>query len=125
MLAAVDLGVRPPRFFRIAASLLDHILGIEPALQMPATEFALLVFLVTRALPGLLDLHLVMRKLRRSLRARSCNFASRQRTYPRLRGVSAAGLPLRTSLYSKAKAKGQVLRCRMLGVFSTGDPAPE
>src|SRR6266853_6097818 len=91
MLAPVDLGIRTPGFFRIAASLFDDILGIEPALQMPTTEFALLVFLVTRALPSLLDLHLVMRKLRRSLRSRSCNFASRQRTYPRLRGACADG----------------------------------
>jgi hypothetical protein len=32
-----------------------------------------------------------MRKLRRSLRARSCNFASCQSAYPRSRGAHAAG----------------------------------
>jgi hypothetical protein len=58
---------------------------------MAAAELAFLVFLVAGALPGLLDLNFVMRKLRGSLRARSGDFASRQRTYPRSRGARAAG----------------------------------
>src|ERR1022692_499091 len=91
VLAAVDLGIRPPGLFRVAAGLLDHILRVEPAFQMAAAEFALFVFLVAGALTGLLDLDLMVGKLGRSLRARRSNFASRQRTYPRSRGARAAG----------------------------------
>jgi len=58
VLAAVNLGIRSPGLFRVAASLLNHVLGVKPALQMAATEFAFFVFLVAGALPGLLDLTL-------------------------------------------------------------------
>ena len=55
MLAAINFRIRPPGLFGIAASLLEHIRGVEPALQMSAAEFALGVFLVTGTLPRLLD----------------------------------------------------------------------
>ena len=61
---------------------------------MAPAEFAFLVFLVAGALPVLLDLDLMMGKLGRSLRTRSGDFASRQRTCPRSRGASAAGFGL-------------------------------
>jgi hypothetical protein len=69
MFAAINFGIRPPGLFGVAASLLDHIFRVEPALQMSAAEFSLFVLLVAGALPRLLNLDLVMGKLRRSLRA--------------------------------------------------------
>src|ERR1700678_1277605 len=54
MFAAVALGIRSPGFLRVAASLLDDILRVEPAFQMSAAELALLIFLVAGTLPGLL-----------------------------------------------------------------------
>jgi len=89
--AAVDFRIPSPGFFGVAAGLLDHVSPVGPALQMAAAELAFLVLLVAGALPVLFDLDLVMGKLRRSLRARSGHFASRQRTYPRSRGARAAG----------------------------------
>jgi hypothetical protein len=90
VLTAVNFGVRPPGFFNVAAGLLDHVSSVGPAFQMAAAELAFLVLLVAGALPVLFDLDLMMGKLRRSLRARSSDFASRQRTYPRSRGARAA-----------------------------------
>ena len=90
MLATVDFGVLAPGFFRVATGLLNHIRSVEPALQMSAAELAFLVLLVAGALSRLLNLDLVMRKLRRSLPVRSGHFARRQRTYPRSRGARAA-----------------------------------
>src|SRR5258708_2830742 len=46
---------------------------------MTAAELSFFVFFVAGALPRLFDLDLVLRKLRRSLRSRSADFASRQR----------------------------------------------
>jgi hypothetical protein len=88
----VDFGVWSPGFFGVPAGLLDYVFGIEPAFQMAAAELALLIFLVTGTLSRLLDFDLVMRKLGRCLRVRSHDFASRQRSYPRLRGALAAGV---------------------------------
>ena len=59
---------------------------------MSAAELAFLVLLVAGTLSRFLNLDLVMRKLRRSSRVRSGHFARRQRTYPRSRGASAAGI---------------------------------
>ena len=101
MLAAVDLGVFAPSFLCVATGLFDHIRGVEPALQMSAAELPFFVLLVAGTLSRLLNLDLVMRKLRRSLCARSGHFARRQRTYPRSRGASAAGVALRAQLYLK------------------------
>jgi hypothetical protein len=62
----------------------------------------------------------MMRELRRSLRTRCRDFASRQRL-TLVRGISAAVLrrsqALRASLYSNQTASQRV-RCRMLCVFS-------
>src|SRR5260370_38360636 len=92
MLAPVDFGVLAPGFFRVATCLLNHIRSVEPALQMSAAELAFLVLLVAGTLSRFLNLDLVMRKLGRSSRVRSGHFARRQRTYPRSRGASAAGI---------------------------------
>ena len=101
MLAAVDFGVFAPGFLCVATGLLNHVRSVEPTLQMSAAELAFLVLLVTGSLSRFLNLDLVMRKLRRSLRVRSGDFARRQRTYPRSRGASAAGVGLRAPLYLK------------------------
>src|ERR1700683_2351040 len=98
VLATIDLSIRAPGLFRVPASLFQDVGGIEPALQMAATEFSLLIFLVAGALPRLLDLDLVLGKLRNILRARSGHFASRQRTYPRWSGPNAARFSLTRSL---------------------------
>src|SRR5216683_7269091 len=101
MLAAVDFGILAPRFLSVATGLLDHIRSVEPALQMSAAELAFLVLLVAGTLSRLLNLDLVMRKLRRSLRVGSGHFARRQRTYL----IRAAPAPpesaLRAPLYLK------------------------
>ena len=68
MFAAIDFGIRSPGLLGIATGLLDHVRGVEPALQVSAAEFALGVFLVAGTLARLLDLHFVMRKLGRSSR---------------------------------------------------------
>src|SRR5690349_23174474 len=73
--AAINLRIRPPGLFGVTAGLLEHIRGVEPALQMSAAELALGVFLVTGALPWLLDFYFVMRELRWS----GCGFGRRQR----------------------------------------------
>ncbi len=118
MLAAVDFGIRSPGLFGIAARLLDYIFGVEPALQMPTAELAFLILLVAGALPSLFGLDRVMGKLGRSLRARSCNFASRQRTYPRTRGARAAGFGLTNVIVLEAETRGQSPRYRILGLRS-------
>jgi hypothetical protein len=56
---------------------------------MPAAEFALFIFLVAGALPSLLDLDFVMRKLRRSLRRRRGDF-TRCQGLTLVRAASAA-----------------------------------
>src|SRR5208283_1288809 len=98
--------------------LLDHIGRVEPALQVAAAKLSFFVFLVAGALPSLLDFHFVMGKLRRSVRARSGDFASRQRFIL----VCAARPPpdsaLRTSLYSKAKAEPKPADVVSLGLIS-------
>src|SRR3979411_1467732 len=91
MLAAVDLGIRTPRLLRVPAGLLQYVNGIEPPLQVPAAELTLFIFLVARTLPCLLDLDLMMRKLRRSFGSRGRDFARRQWTYPHSCGARAAG----------------------------------
>ena len=64
MLAAVNFGVFAPGFFHVSASLLDHVIAIEPTLQMSTAEFALFVLLIAGTLIELLDLYLVFGKLR-------------------------------------------------------------
>jgi ABC-type multidrug transport system fused ATPase/permease subunit len=108
MFAAVDFGVCTPGFFGIAAGLLDYVLAVEPALQMTAAKFSFFVLLVTRTLPSLLDFDFMMRKLRRSLRARSCDFASCQGTHLRCAALAPpesvfGSTVVRASLYSKEK----------------------
>jgi hypothetical protein len=63
MLAAVDLGVAAIGLFHVTACLLQHIIGIIPALQMAAAQLTLLVFLVTGALSRLLYFDFMMREL--------------------------------------------------------------
>ena len=46
MFAAIDFRIAAPGFLHIAASLFQHIVGIEPALKMSAAELALFVLLV-------------------------------------------------------------------------------
>src|SRR5206468_6953104 len=65
MLAAVDLGMLAIGFLHVAAILLDDVGHIEPALQVTTAQLALLVSLVAGALPLLLELYLVVRKLLR------------------------------------------------------------
>jgi len=98
MLAAVYLGVFAPSFLCVATGLFDHIRGVEPALQMSAAELPFFVLLVAGTLSRLLNLDLVMRKLRRSLCVRSGHFARRQSTCPRSRGASAAGVGLTSAI---------------------------
>ena len=98
MFAAIDLSLRSPGFFSIAAGLLDYVLAVEPALQMAAAEFSFFVLLVAGALPCLLDLDLMVGELRNILRARSGYFASRQGRTPRSSGPNAAGFGLTRSL---------------------------
>jgi hypothetical protein len=86
VLAAIDFRIRSPGLFGITASLLEHIRGVEPALQMSAAELALGVSLVTGALPWLLDFYFVMWELRWS----GCGFARGQEKSSSLR-QSAAG----------------------------------
>src|ERR1700693_5960584 len=88
MFATIYFRIRPPGFFGVAARLLDHIRGVEPALQMSATELALGVFFVTGSLSRLLEFYFVMRKLRRG----GCyGFGRGQRNSPRCCGKCAAG----------------------------------
>src|SRR5579862_8568357 len=76
VLAAINLGIFSPGFFRVAALLLQHIVGVEPALQMSAAELALFVLLVAGPLSALLELHFVMRQLGNSYRASGHVFPS-------------------------------------------------
>src|SRR5215471_14762862 len=77
MFATVDFSVRSPRLFRVAALLLNNVVGVEPALQVSPAELALLVLLVAGTLAGLLDLDFVMGKLRyRCCRVGSCQEVS-------------------------------------------------
>src|SRR5450432_1388976 len=80
--AAVDFGLRSPGFLHVAALALDGVGHVGPELQMAAAEFSLFVFLVAGALPGLLDLDLVVRELLHILGAGNGYFTGRQRTYP-------------------------------------------
>lgn len=100
MLTAVHFGIRSPGFFGVTARLLDDIRAIEPAFQVSAARFAFFVFLVASALPCLLDLHFMMRELRRGLRAGSRHFA-RCQGLTLVRADRAAGVSLRASLYPK------------------------
>ena len=61
--AAVNLCLFAPSLFYISASLLDDIIGVEPALEVSATEFSLLVLFITGTLIQLLDFHFVLGKL--------------------------------------------------------------
>jgi hypothetical protein len=79
MLATVDLGIRSPGLFNIPTSLLHHVSPVRPPLQVAAAEFSLFIFFVAGTLSRLLDFDFMVGKLRRSLRARSCDFTSRQR----------------------------------------------
>src|SRR3954468_852813 len=87
--AAIDLRVAAPGLFRISASLLQNVFAIEPALQVSAAKFTLLVFFVAGALTLFLDLHFVIWKLRNVLSAGSGHFASSQGRTPFL----CAGMP--------------------------------
>src|SRR5437870_8272485 len=68
---------------------------------MPAAEFSLLIFLVAGPLPVLLDFDFVMRKLGRSLRTRSRDFARCQSHYPHSRGPNAARIGLTSAIVSE------------------------
>ena len=81
---------------------------------MSAAEFALFIFLVAGALPGLLDLHFVMRELRRSLCRRRGDF-TRCQGLTLVRAASAAEFALTSVIVSEvseiatasASAEGQ------------------
>src|SRR5450755_606433 len=72
--AAIDFGIRSPRFLDAAALPFDDIGGVEPALQMSAAEFALFVLLIAGALAGFLDLYFMVGKLRDCRRDSGCDF---------------------------------------------------
>ena len=114
MLAAIHFGIRPPGFFCIAACLLDHVRGVEPALQVSTTELALFVFLVAGPLSNFFDLNFVMRKLCRGLHARARHFARRQRSYPRSCGTCAAVFGP-TNVIVLERLGELKAACRMLG----------
>ena len=63
MLAAIHFRTGSPGFLGVAAGLLYNVGGIKPALEMASAEFTLGILFVAGTLPGLLDFHLVMRKL--------------------------------------------------------------
>jgi hypothetical protein len=67
---------------------------------MSGARLALFIFLVAGALPGLLDLYFVTRKLRRSFYRRRGDFA-RCQALTLVRAASAAKFALRASLYPK------------------------
>jgi len=102
MFAAIDFGIASPSLLHITASLLQHIGGIEPALEMPATELAFLVLLVAGPLSRLLDFDLVVGELRGSLCARGYGSASGQRIYPRRGGPCAARFGYEPSILLEA-----------------------
>src|SRR5712671_5992707 len=62
--ATINFPVGPPCLLNAAALLLEHVGGVEPALQVSAAEFALVVCFVAGALTRLLDLDLMVGKLR-------------------------------------------------------------
>src|ERR1019366_4926587 len=62
---AIDFGIGSPSFLHAAALLLEHIDRVEPALQVPAAEFSLVVFLVAGTLARFLDLNFVFGKLQK------------------------------------------------------------
>src|SRR5271155_1777066 len=84
MFAAIDFGVTSPSFFHIAASLLQNIGDVEPALKMPAAKLAFFILLVAGSLSRLLNLDLVLGKLDRSQCARSDGCS--QKVHPRSSG---------------------------------------
>src|SRR5581483_1033430 len=84
MLAAIDLGIRSPRFLRTPTLLLQHVRGVKPAFKMTAAEFPLLVLLITRTLGKFLDLYFVIRELRWSVH-RSGQWSLPSRHSPELR----------------------------------------
>lgn len=84
MFAAIDLSISSPSLLHVAASLFQHIGRIEPVLEMPAAELAFLVLLIASPLSRLLDFHLVVSELRRSLRARG--YGCSQKVHPRSSG---------------------------------------
>jgi hypothetical protein len=99
MFAAIDFRIAPPGFLHIAASLLQHIRGVEPALQVSTAKLAFLVLLVAGPLSRLLDLDLVVGKLRRSqcARGRGCG----QKVHPLFERLSR-GIQLRSSILLEA-----------------------
>jgi hypothetical protein len=108
MLAAINFGVRPPGFFHVTTGLFEHVDPVRPALQMAAAEFAFFILLVAGALPGLLDLYFVTRKLRRSLGVGSGDFASRQRLTS-LRLKPAAGFGLTSAIVLEDERRTQAI----------------
>lgn len=107
MLAAIHFGVRTPGFFRVAAGMLDYVLRVEPAFQVAAAEFAFFVFFVAGTLSGLLNFDFMMRKLRRSLRSRGRDFASRQSTHLYSCGARAAGFGPTSVIVLEAQSRAQ------------------
>ena len=84
MFAAIDFSIAPPSLLYITASLLQNIGRIEPAFEMPAAELTFFIFFIAGPLSRLLDFHLVVWKLRRSLRANS--YCCSQKVHPRSGG---------------------------------------
>jgi len=84
MFAAIDFGIAAPGLLHIAASLLQQIGGVEPALEMAATELAFLILLVAGALSWFLDFDFVIGELRGSRCARS--YGCGQKVHPRSGG---------------------------------------
>jgi hypothetical protein len=98
MFAAIHFCIAPPGLLHIAASLLQRVGGVKPALEMPSAKLALLVLLVASPLSRLLHFDFVVRKLRSSLCPRGYGSASGQRIYPRRRGPCAARFTYETSI---------------------------
>src|ERR1700690_2385452 len=87
---------------------------------MPTTEFSLFVFLVTGALPGLLDLDLVVGKLRNILGAGSGYFAGRQRTYLSFERPKRRRIQPNAAIVTETRSPKHSPQCGMLGRFDTG-----
>lgn len=121
MFAAINLGIVAPGLLYVTTSLFQHVRSVEPALEMPAAELSLGILLVAGTLPRLLDLDLVMRKLRRSLRSGGCGCG--QGIYPRRSGRMAAGFGCELFILLEAFG-GMPCGVQANGFFGGGCSAP-
>jgi hypothetical protein len=87
---------------------------------MAAAEFPLLIFLVASSLSCLLNFHLVVGELRRSLRARG--YGRSQKVHPRSSGLGR-GVNDAASFYSKRFASCHI-HCRIAAVSAVPTMSP-